>query len=108
MRRGVMNQPHSLQARRVARDALGLDNGGGSGSGYSAHDEPFTLQLRGPFVSDVRTGFHLTPLSVTSYRCVLVLFKAFSVYSIDAPVYGIFPVSSIPKIIESFIHSCCW
>jgi hypothetical protein len=42
---GVMSQPHSLQARRFTRDALGLDNGGGSGSGYSAHIEPFTLQL---------------------------------------------------------------
>jgi hypothetical protein len=105
MRRGVMSQPHSLQARRVARDALGLDNGGGSGSGYSAHYKPFALQLRGPFVSDVRAGFHLTPLSVTSYRCVLVLFKAFLVYSIDAPVYGIFAIASIPNIIEAIIYS---
>jgi len=55
------------------------DNGGSSGAGYwpSLEHLAFALQLRGPFSAGVRAGFHRLPLSVPSFRRLLVLFAVF-------------------------------
>lgn len=54
-----------------------LDNGGDSGSGYYQEIPVFTWRLQGPFSTYFQTGFHLFPLSVPEYPCVLVLFTVF-------------------------------
>jgi len=79
MRRGWESQPHSTRARRWDRDALYLDNGGVSGTGYS------TNVFRPAAQRAIRRwcahgAFTLSPLSGSPYRRLLVLFKAFCIW----------------------------